>query len=161
MTMKPDDLELELRRPPIVFFVQGNPRPQPRTKARIFKMGSVVKVQVYDPGTAADWKKRVWDEAWKVRPVPRLEGPCRVALRFTFARPQTLCRLRDPLTQFPHGRKPDVDNLCKLILDVLTQQGWWRDDGVVAELQAFKFWNVKNSQTFGVSVLVTEEMKDG
>lgn len=152
----PDDLELSLQRPVLAFFVQGNPRPQPRTKARAFKVGEFAKAQVYDPGTAADWKKRVWDEAWKVRPEPRLEGPCRVELRFVFARPEKLCRLRDPLPEFPHDRKPDVDNLAKVILDVLTEQGWWRDDGVVAQLSVTKWWNEKCSGTFGVGVLVKE-----
>lgn len=151
-----DDLELTLRRPDIDFFVQGTPRPQPRTKARAFKVGEFAKAQVYDPGTAADWKKRVWDEAWKLRPVPRLEGPCRVELRFVFPRPEKLCRLRDPLVEFPHDKKPDVDNLAKVVLDALTEQGWWRDDGVVAELRVTKWWAAKFSGTFGVQVVVAE-----
>ena len=156
--MRPDDLELELRRPDIAFFVQGTPKPQPRTRARAFRAGNKSIVQVYDPGTAADWKKRVWDEAWRVRPALRLEGPCRVELRFYFKRPKSLCRLRDLVAPFPHGRKPDADNLAKAILDVLTEQGWWRDDGVVSELLVIKLWSGKHGSEFGVRVLVSEEL---
>ena len=57
-----------------------------------------------------------------------------------------------------HGRKPDADNLAKAILDVLTEQGWWRDDGVVSELLVIKLWSGKHGSEFGVRVLVSEEL---
>ena len=33
--------------------------------------------------------------------------------------------------KIPHGRKPDIDNLEKQLLDRLTKLGFWRDDGQV------------------------------
>lgn len=40
----------------------------------------------------------------------------------------------------PHGVRPDVDNLAKLTLDVMTDLGFWADDGQVAFLRLSKFW---------------------
>lgn len=50
---------------------------------------------------------------------------------------------------FPNGRhadgeyrtsKPDTDNLQKLLKDVMTQQGFWKDDALVASEITEKFW---------------------
>ena len=53
---------------------------------------------------------------------------------------------------FPRGRhqdgewkitKPDTDNLQKLIKDVMTDVGFWKDDAQVASEIAEKFWAEK------------------
>ena len=36
--------------------------------------------------------------------------------------------------------KPDTDNLQKLLKDVMTQQGFWKDDALVASEITEKFW---------------------
>lgn len=50
---------------------------------------------------------------------------------------------------FPNGRhadgeyrttKRDTDNLQKLLKDVMTQQGFWKDDALVASEITEKFW---------------------
>lgn len=38
-----------------------------------------------------------------------------------------------------HCKKPDVDNLAKLVLDAMTRSGqWWRDDTQIVSLHAHK-----------------------
>ena len=50
---------------------------------------------------------------------------------------------------FPRGRhrqgeyritKPDTDNLQKLLKDCMTAAGFWKDDALVAEEMAGKYW---------------------
>lgn len=36
--------------------------------------------------------------------------------------------------------KPDVDNLQKLLMDCMTEEGFWGDDAQVASLVVEKFW---------------------
>lgn len=36
--------------------------------------------------------------------------------------------------------RPDVDNLCKLLFDVLTKIGYWVDDSQIADLHFVKCW---------------------
>lgn len=35
---------------------------------------------------------------------------------------------------------PDVDNSAKLIIDVMTKQKFWNDDGQIADLHLRKYW---------------------
>lgn len=37
--------------------------------------------------------------------------------------------------------KPDIDNLQKLLLDCMTQTGFWKDDQQIVRLEATKVWN--------------------
>lgn len=38
------------------------------------------------------------------------------------------------------GTRPDTDNLQKMLKDVMTQVGFWRDDALVASEITEKFW---------------------
>lgn len=37
--------------------------------------------------------------------------------------------------------RPDVDNLCKLLFDVMTRLGFWLDDSQIADLHFIKCWS--------------------
>lgn len=37
--------------------------------------------------------------------------------------------------------RPDVDNLCKLLFDVMTRLGFWLDDSQIADLHFVKCWS--------------------
>lgn len=37
--------------------------------------------------------------------------------------------------------RPDVDNLCKLLFDVMTRLGFWIDDSQIADLHFVKCWS--------------------
>lgn len=43
----------------------------------------------------------------------------------------------------PHTSRPDLDNLEKNLLDVLTRLNFWTDDSLVAEKSTSKFWGPK------------------
>lgn len=61
-------------------------------------------------------------------------GPVGLSLHFVMPK-----RQRNPQGEGEHHTaRPDVDNLAKLTLDVLSRLGWWADDSQVAELAATK-----------------------
>ena len=43
----------------------------------------------------------------------------------------------------PHTSRPDLDNLEKNLLDVLTRLNFWTDDSLVAEKSTSKWWGPK------------------
>lgn len=43
----------------------------------------------------------------------------------------------------PHTSRPDLDNLEKSLLDVLTRLNFWTDDSLVAEKRTSKRWGAK------------------
>lgn len=43
----------------------------------------------------------------------------------------------------PHTSRPDLDNLEKNLLDVLTRLNFWTDDSLVAEKRTSKWWGPK------------------
>lgn len=59
---------------------------------------------------------------------------------------------RIALGRVPHTSKPDCSNLVKMIEDVLTELGFWEDDGQVADLRVTKAWGNK----VGISVTIQE-----
>lgn len=66
-----------------------------------------------------------------------LEGPIAVRLSYTLPFPKDTAA-RVAAIAGRHTAKPDVDNLAKLTLDVLTRLRWWQDDSQVVELRTTK-----------------------
>ncbi len=134
----------------ISFFVEGDPKGQPRARACIRGKHA----GVYDPGTADAWKMAV-AEAWrhKVAPenAPRLtpfDTAVSLRLAFCFRRPKShYCSgknsdiLRDRAPRI-HTAKPDLDNLAKAVMDVLTRLGAWTDDAIVCRLSVSRSWAI-------------------
>lgn len=128
--------------PPIHFFAEGEPKPQPRVKAR--NMGA--HAGVYTPSTAAEWKERIAIAARPFVPAAPITSPLKVTLGFRFARPRGHYRsgkraheLRDNAPQYHTGRY-DCDNLAKAVMDQLTVIRMWHDDGQVAVLRVTKMY---------------------
>jgi len=74
---------------------------------------------------------------------PALTGPVHLRLRFVFARPQRM--KASPDQEIPHTVRPDLDNLCKAILDAANGI-LWADDTQVASLEASKCYGRKGEQ---------------
>jgi len=72
-------------------------------------------------------------------PPSPLEGPLRVTILEVRRRPQRLNRKRDPDDRMPCDKRPDIDNIAKIVLDAL-DGWWWHDDGQVCELHATKMY---------------------
>lgn len=128
------------------FFIDGQPKGQPRPRAFARKMGAIHVARFYDSDVADAWKRAVYCEVleaankagWQVT-----TGPVSVALRFSMPRPKSHFGARGlkPSAPQAHVGKPDADNLAKLILDQATQtERIWRDDSQVVMMHVEKRW---------------------
>jgi len=134
-------------------WVPGIPKGTPRHRTRrVVRRDGSVGTQVYPGGSADDWRAILVSELGAA-PAP-VEGPVAVVLEFSLPRPKSLMRARSPDWALAHAKKPDIDNLVKLVCDVLTQRGYWRDDCQVAELTASKAYPVLGGSP-GVHVTVS------
>lgn len=127
---------------PIQIIIDGNPKPQPRPRAFARNMGGgKFAARVYDAGTAEGWKSLVALAAKPFLPTKPHEDPLHVTIVFFFTRPKGHFTgkgaLKPSSPSYPTSRN-DLDNLCKSVLDCLTQIGMWKDDGQVVRLIAQK-----------------------
>lgn len=147
-------------REPVEFFAPGEPKGQPRARACI--RGK--RAGVYDPGTADAWKHAVAD-AWRSQ-VAREDAPhvapfeTAVQLKLTFylRRPKGHYRANGevkPSAPRHHTGKPDIDNLAKAVMDVLTRLGAWTDDALVCNLHVVRRW--ADGTLPGCRVAIAEE----
>ena len=120
--------------------VRGTPAPQGSKRhiggGRMIEMSKAV----------GPWREAVIAAAVKQVTAP-LTGPVRVRLRFQLARPASHYShgrnegmIKPSAPDFPSVR-PDIDKLCRAVLDALTMAGAWRDDGQVALLSAVKWYS--------------------
>jgi len=142
---------------PIEFFVQGEPKAQPRPKAFARKFGDKWMARAYDPGTAEHWKSLIALAAKPHMPATPLSGAVALELFFLFRRPQSHFRgkakqLRHDAPNF-HASKPDCDNLAKAVCDALTTLGAWEDDKQISKLNVTKKYGSESIQ--GVNIRIT------
>ena len=83
-------------------------------------------------------------------PETPLSGPVRLILTWTYP-----WRKTEPKKTRAFGWKycetrPDIDNLLKMVKDVMTLLGYWRDDSQVADLRFVKGWG--NRAGIGVTL---------
>lgn len=73
-------------------------------------------------------------------PPEPLSGPVSLSVDFTFPWRKSEAKKRIALGYLPNGTRPDLDNMVKLIGDVLTKLQFYKDDGQVASLHVSKGW---------------------
>lgn len=73
-------------------------------------------------------------------PFRPFEGPLGVAIRIAFPWRKGETKTRMAAGNQPCGVRPDVDNLLKGLLDTLTAERFWHDDGQIADLRIRKEW---------------------
>lgn len=74
------------------------------------------------------------------KPDTPLDGAVQVSIKYVYP-----WRKNEPKKNKVNGikyctTKPDVDNCCKLLLDQLTQLGYWVDDSLISILHFEKYW---------------------
>ena len=122
----------------IDFTIPGNPIPLKRH--RVSRNGGM-----YDPSSKD--KKQIWLQIAKYRPKQPLEGDISLELIFYMPRPKSHYRtgkyahlLKDKFKDVRyHSSKPDLDNLVKMIADILQPQ-MICDDSQICILQAEKIY---------------------
>lgn len=128
----------------IIFEALGIPKGQPRARAFAQRFGNKYSARMYDPGTADEWKECVYyalrAQLDTLAMTSTLDS-VGISMRFTLPRPKSHFGkkgLKPNAPKQPVG-KPDIDNLSKLVLDVITKDNRvWRDDSQVIGLLAWK-----------------------
>ena len=135
----------------INFSYTGKPKPQQRHRvARNSRM--------YDPSYKD--KKQIWLQIAKFKPKMPLVGDIMLKVIFTIPYPKKFYRtgkykhlLKDNIPEYVSVR-PDIDNYCKLLLDILQgKDRYFVDDSQVVKLQAEKVYGMK-----GKTEVVIEEI---
>lgn len=71
----------------------------------------------------------------KHRPREPIQGPIRITVVWCFP---TSGKHKDGT---PHTQRPDIDNLCKAMYDVMTKLGFWGDDKQIYHQVVEKFYS--------------------
>lgn len=123
----------------IAFLVEGTPvaQPRPRFSARLSKNAdgevSAVGHAHSAEGPIDGWKMAIRYAARRYQPKTPILGPVQVNCSFFFPRPKSHFRKGQLKETAPlwHTARNDLDNLLKPPLDILTELGFWKDDGQV------------------------------
>ena len=135
----------------INFTITGKPKPQQRHRvARNSRM--------YDPSYKD--KKQIWLQIAKWKPKMPIVGDIMLKVIFTIPYPKKFYRtgkykhlLKDNIPEYVSVR-PDIDNYCKLLLDILQgKDRYFVDDSQVVKLQAEKVYGMK-----GKTEVIIEEI---
>ena len=134
----------------VCFFVDTTPVPKGRPRFR--SMGKFVstytdtKTRSFEALIAEQAKEAMGD-------MEPLETPLTVFLHFTLPIPASASKkVKEALLNAPHTKKPDIDNLCKSVLDGMANIVF-KNDGQIASLHATK----KYGNVGFINVLVKEE----
>ena len=108
-----------------------------KQRPRIAKRGSYSRA--YTPAKTTQWEKdasKVFSARWMKPPIDQA-----VLVDFTAfrKRPKSMCtksKVKNDLCTV----KPDLDNICKIVLDALVKAGVLLDDNLVCDIVCRKRW---------------------
>lgn len=127
-----------------MFHVYGTPVPQGsmRTVGRgVVIHSNAAKLNEWRTKIAAACVENLTDEYGA-----NFDGHVYVSLSFVLRKPKSVKRARPTV-------RPDIDKLCRAVLDGITMSGVIRDDAQVVSLFAFKFYET-HPGTEGVNITV-------
>lgn len=107
------------------------------------KVGMIGKhARMYTPSRTVKAEQEFVALAAPYAPATPIDGPVDVCLVFVLPIPSSMPAWQSEAARrgevWP-AKKPDLDNLAKLVLDALNRSGrFWRDDAVVCELRVQK-----------------------
>ncbi|MGL4398502.1 MAG: RusA family crossover junction endodeoxyribonuclease [Luteolibacter sp.] len=84
-------------------------------------------------------------------PAQPMQGAISLHVDYVFPWRKSEPKKRIALRRVPHTSKPDCSNLVKMIEDVLTKLGFWKDDSQIASLTVTKAWG----DAVGIYVSIT------
>ncbi len=120
----------------ITFFVPGEPIAQPRH--RVTKHGAYIKKD----HPIHKWKAAIAQTLLEGYANKKIEeDPVKLKAKFKMPIPE--CRKKTAFENTPHIIKPDIDNLLKAVMDVLTQTGVFKDDDIVYEINVSKVYSTE------------------
>lgn len=117
----------------IQFFVCMNP-PTATAQQHRAVATSGGKTRFFDPPALKAAREKLTSYLGLHVPLHPLEGPVRLVVKWCFPR-----KGRHRNGEYKTSR-PDTDNLQKLLKDVMTSLGYWKDDAQVASEIVEKFW---------------------
>jgi Holliday junction resolvase RusA-like endonuclease len=144
-------------RPPLMFQVLGEIATKGSTRAFPFRRRNGrlgVKVTAASPETRSSQHRVAWaaQDALQKQGLGMFTGPVGVSLYVYLPRPASVTKTKRPLPMV----KPDLDKLCRLVLDALARVVF-PDDGAVCSLVACKFYAVHGDPPH-IKVTVMEEV---
>ena len=86
---------------------------------------------------------------------PTKDTPISLVVEFVFPRPKRLNRKKDYTGRIPRVKRPDTDNLIKMILDALQRTHLMHDDGQVVMICASDWIQATNEQPHTKIMLYT------
>jgi len=98
----------------------------------------------YTPKRSREYQQSMLDSLESVD--APLTGPIKLSVTFCHKRPQRLNRKSDTLARIPKTTKPDIDNLIKMVMDVLTKAEVWVDDNQVVSVTAEDWYCSKQEE---------------
>lgn len=134
----------------VCFYVDTTPIPKGRPRFR--SMGKFVTT--YTDSKTRSFEELIAEHAKEAMgDMEPLETPLSVFLHFTLPIPASASKkVKEALLNAPHTKKPDIDNLCKSVLDGMANIVF-KNDGQISSLHATK----KYGNTGFINVLVREE----
>ena len=130
-----------------------NPAPQGSKKyvgTRRTALGNNIPLIVESSAALPAWRKAVAEAVQQAmtdsEDFSKFDSAVRVDAVFYMRKPRTVTR------QYPQT-PPDIDKVCRSLLDAVTKGGVWVDDALVVELHAVKTWAVNEP---GVIVTITK-----
>lgn len=127
------------------FFMPMDP---PRTTAQTAKIGTSKngKYMCYKDKKLKDAERQLYLALEEHRPEEPAKGPVRLTVTWVFR------KQRKSLN--PKTTRPDTDNLQKMLKDCMTKLGYWKDDALVYDERASKYWGPEP----GIYIKITEEL---
>jgi Holliday junction resolvase RusA-like endonuclease len=84
-----------------------------------------------------------------------LSGPLKLQVDFVFPWRKCETKRRRSWLKLPNDKRPDCDNLVKLVADVLTKLRFYGDDGQVSTLIVSKSWGDRVGISVGIESIQT------
>ena len=149
----------------IKFFVAGIPKAMPRCRYRLIKTKSGKQfVNAYTPlKNVRDWYDLFISKATQFKPEQTWDCAIMITCDFVLPRPNNHYNAKKVLKnrEIFHSKKPDIDNLLKLVMDVLKSLNYYNDDSQVAMIEVRKMYPKNNNADCGMYLEIkklTEEL---